>query len=141
MEAKMPTYKKYLYATKAQVLSEITLQRRAAKLGFAPDIIDTDCKTYITMDLIDDLSIADKYGDSIRKVPLDIREQILDILWILYSDAEIEYVDVTGYNFIEKDGKVWIIDFGHARKAGDEMDPFLVKIFNSWKLSWNPKFK
>ena len=137
----MPVYTKYLDGYHDEVLNEITLQIQAAKLGFAPEIIETDFKTYITMELIDAMSISDKYGDSIRKVPKEIRDQILDILWILYSDADIEYVDVTGYNFIEKDGKVWVIDFGHAKRSGDNMDPFLSKIFTSWKLSWNPRFK
>jgi tRNA A-37 threonylcarbamoyl transferase component Bud32 len=52
----------------------------------------------------------------------------------------IEYLDVTPYNFIEKDGTVYIIDFGHARNVSDYLDDYLDDIFANWKLKWNPEF-
>lgn len=85
--------------------------------------------------------LADMYGDKIEDIPEWIREEILDILYMLYSTAKIEYIDVTPYNFVERDGVVWIIDFGHARKIGDEIDPYLDEIFTTWNLSkWNSEF-
>jgi serine/threonine-protein kinase RIO1 len=81
------------------------------------------------------------YGDTIGDIPEWIQEAILDILYALYTVAKIEYIDVTPYNFIERDGVVWIIDFGHAKDVADEMDPYLDEVFASWNLSkWNPEF-
>jgi RIO-like serine/threonine protein kinase len=94
------------------------------------------------MDNLNEFCIADKYGEQIRMIPLWIRQEIVEILWVLYSQLGIQYVDVTPYNFIEKDGRVWIIDFGHAIDKSDILDPYLESIFNTWKLTrWNPRFK
>ena len=57
------------------------------------------------------------------------------------ADNHIEYPDITGYNFIEYDKKIWIIDFEHSSIFKKTMkDPFVNKfIFGSNK--WNPDFK
>jgi RIO-like serine/threonine protein kinase len=87
-------------------------------------------------------SIADVYGDSIDHLPEWIREEILGILYSLYTIGNIEYIDVTPYNFIEKDGVVWIIDFGHARECQEEINPYLDELFANWSLTkWNPEFQ
>jgi hypothetical protein len=54
----------------------------------------------------------------------------------------IEYIDITGYNFIEKKGKVYIIDFGDAiyKKKDKEMNWFL-SYFLGGHNGWNPDFK
>ena len=135
------TYIKYIDDDQDAVINEVNLQKIASEHGLAPIVIYSDYESYIVMEKIDGMNLADKYGDKMRNIPRRIRNQILDILWELYTYAGIEYVDVTPYNFIEKDGIVWIIDFGHARIADEDMDPYLAKIFTSWKLSWNPKFK
>ena len=123
------------------VAREVELQTRASKIGLSPNILHTDHANFITMEYVDAMCLADMYGDSIDDVPDDIQNQILDILWVLYNTCHIEYVDITPYNFIENDGVVLIIDFGHARDATDTMDPFLEKLFDTWKLEWNPEFK
>ena len=55
----------------------------------------------------------------------------------------IEYPDLTGYNFIEDtDGKVWIIDFGHSQMMNTKhIDNINIQnICNGYK-KWNPEFK
>ena len=85
--------------------------------------------------------LTEIYGDAIDDIPKWIREDIVDILYVLYTIAKIEYVDVTPYNFIERDGVVWIIDFGHAKNVTSEIDPYLDELFASWMLTkWNPDF-
>lgn len=121
---------------------EAELQEQAARLGFAPKVHEVT-EHSIVMDNINEMTIADMYGTRIRDVPKSIRESILYIVYKLFLETGIEYLDVTPYNFIEKDGVVWIIDFGHARYAsGRHLDPYLSNMFGKMKLSkWNPKFR
>lgn len=133
--------KKFIQVPMEQIKNEAQLQKRAAELGLSPVVYRFN-KNSITMEDLTEMCIADKYGEQIRMIPKWIREQIVEILWRLYSELDIQYVDVTPYNFIEKDGRVWIIDFGHATINPDSLDPYLEKLFDTWKLSrWNPRFK
>jgi serine/threonine-protein kinase RIO1 len=124
----------------AEIQREARLQRRAAALGLSPKVIRCT-ETIIVMENLKTPCLADVYGDTIDDIPEWIQDAILDILYALYTLAKIEYIDVTPYNFIERDGVVWIIDFGHAKDATSEMNPYLDELFASWKLSkWNPDF-
>lgn len=133
--------KQFINISPQEVNREARLQKMAAKVGLSPAVRRTTANT-ITMDNVQEMCIADKYGEQIRMIPKWIRQEIVEILWTLYADLGIQYVDVTPYNFIEKDDKVWIIDFGHARANPDSLDPYLAQLFTSWKLTrWNPRFK
>jgi tRNA A-37 threonylcarbamoyl transferase component Bud32 len=123
-----------------EIRREARLQRRAAALGISPNV--KRCTTFtIVMENLNTPCLAEMYGDRIDDIPEWIREEILDILYALYTVAKIEYIDVTPYNFIERDGVVWIIDFGHAHDVSGEMDPYLDEVFATWNLSkWNPEF-
>ena len=120
---------------------EVSLQTIASKYGLSPFIVSTDYSTYIRMDNLNVMNIADMYGEYLDDIPEDIQNQIIDILWVLYHECKIEYLDITPYNFIEKEGKVFVIDFGDARKRGKYMDPFLEDIFDTWELKWNNEFR
>lgn len=123
-----------------EIRREARLQRVAAGLGLAPRVIRC-CATNIVMENLNAPCLAEVYGDDPEDVPEWIREEILDILYTLYTVADIEYIDVTPYNFIERDGIVWIIDFGHAQKKSDELHPYLDEVFANWELTkWNPDF-
>ena len=126
--------------TEQEIHNEVELQTCASKKGFAPRIIETDYKTYIKMEKIDAINIADKYGEDIRNIPKEILSQIYTILRILYHECDIQYIDVTPYNFIECDGKVWVIDFGDAISVKKHW--YLQEVFdNECLLEWNPDFK
>ena len=123
-----------------EIVREARLQQISANLGLSPKVLKTDKKTFIEMEKIDDMALAYRYGYDVEELPDDIRKQVYDLVETLY-DHGIQYVDITPYNFIEKDGKVWIIDFGHASNR-KRLCPYLKKMFNEGYLhEWNADFK
>ena len=66
-------------------------------------------------------------------------DEIRKIIKILYTN-NIMYPDITGYNFIEYDDKIWIIDFEHSKKQSKITDRFINKFINGLN-KWNPKFR
>lgn len=67
----------------------------------------------LTMAKINNMCIADMYGENWNDLPLRIKLTIHFIISELYEKG-IVYPDITGYNFIEYNNKIWIIDFEHA---------------------------
>jgi len=138
------TYIKRFGETAArEVRREANMLKASAELGLSPAVIDTDNRTYIEMVDLEEMCIADKYGEDIENVPEEIQEDIYSILMTLYRVAGIEYCDVTPYNFIEKDGVVYVIDFGHARYVNEYelTDEYLIDVLCSGVLRWNPEFR
>ena len=132
--------------TNFEIENEIELQKISAKYGFSPKIIDyifNDTECIIKMENLNEMCLADKYGDLPEHITKDIWRQIHDIVEYLYEQEGIEYIDITPYNFIEKDGKVYIIDFGHARYTNDniKINWFLQEFINDRIREWNPDFK
>ena len=127
--------------TEAQIRNEVELQKRAARKGFAPKVIITDYKTYIKMDKIDSLCIADQYGAKFTDTAKHLRDQIYEIVRRLYYECDIEYIDVTPYNFIEDTtGRVWVINFGDALPV--KRNWFLEELLENGILTkWNPDFR
>ena len=105
-----------------------------------PRPISYDASTStLVMERIDNLDISNMYGDDINLVPSDIVDYIRMIIGTLLLN-DIAYPDITGYNFIQKDGTVWIIDFEHAKLiTKSSIEPFIVKFINGYN-SWNPDF-
>jgi tRNA A-37 threonylcarbamoyl transferase component Bud32 len=123
-----------------QVKNEVCLQRKAALLGLCPKIISTDYKTFIEMEDLGQMCIADMYGEDITDMPKGILTGMYEILRRLYLECDIEYIDVTPYNFIETDDQLWIIDFGDAREVNKNW--FLKEVFQHHSvLQWNPDFR
>lgn len=123
---------------------EVELQQAAAAAGFSPKLVSTDYRTLIEMEDLEEMCIADKYGEDIDGIPSFILEDIYKILSDLYYIYNIEYIDVTPYNFIERDGRTWIIDFGHAqrRRAGQNTNWYLIESLDAGEISyWNPDFR
>lgn len=129
--------------THSQICNEVELHNRARIYikDTVPKIVETDYKTYIDMEDLDEMCLADMYGENIKDIPQNLLEQIYDILVRLYLQASIEYIDITPYNFIEKEGRVYIIDFGDA-KLVESRNWFLEEIFkHKLIIGWNPDFK
>ena len=148
----MPEFYKMVLADEERRISrEIEMQEIASKYGFCPKIINsritfnkTDGKYIgnITMENLEEMSIADKYGEDSKNIPKLIWDQIRTILRILYIEEGIEYIDITGYNFIEKKGKVYIIDFGDAVYSKKDTDiNWFLKYFLDGHNDWNPDFR
>ena len=122
---------------------EIELQKIAAAYGFAPNIHDVKKfpdRYEVTMDKIDNMCLADMYSEDPKKIPRYIWHEIHSILTILYEREGIEYIDITGYNFIEKDNKVYIIDFGDAKYTQPGQVNWFLKHFLDGDYGWNPDF-
>jgi len=144
-------YKVILEDEERKISREIEMQEISANYGFSPKIIKSEItfnkedRKYIgniTMENLNELCIADRYGEDPRNIPKIIWDQIRTIIRILYNEEGIEYIDITGYNFIEKKGKVYIIDFGDAiyTRKDREMNWFL-SYFLGGHNGWNPDFK
>jgi len=75
-----------------------------------------------------------------QEILKEIMKEIYNILYRLYHECDIEYVDVTPYNFIEYNGKVWVIDFGDAKAV--KKNWYLQEVFeNELILTWNPDYR
>jgi tRNA A-37 threonylcarbamoyl transferase component Bud32 len=147
----MAYYKMILADEERKIDREIEMQEISSKYGFSPKIINSkitfnkEDNKYIgniTMEHIKEMCLADKYGEDPQNIPKIIWDQIRIILKILYNEEGIEYIDITGYNFIEKNGKVYIIDFGDAiySKKDKEINWFL-NYFLCGHNGWNPDFR
>lgn len=122
---------------------EIELQNIGAKYGFSPNILKTEKtgnKNRVYMERIHGDCLANIYGDDPSNIPKWIWNDIRKIVEILYHEEGIEYIDITGYNFIEKDERIYIIDFGDAKYTDGNINWFL-KEFLDGDNTWNPDYK
>ena len=112
------------------------------KLFHVPKIISYDNENKVmTMEKINGMNISDMYGEDAENVPNEIFEIIVNIIKTLKLH-DIEYPDITGYNFIEDKntyGKIWIIDFEHSKMNKNITNPNINSICNYVK-KWNPDF-
>ena len=100
-----------------------------------PKIISYDKeKEIMVMHKINALNLSDMFGEKSSDIDEYYFDEIRTIIKTL-SDNGIEYPDITGYNFIEHDNKIWIIDFEHAHIR----DTFVNK-FIQGRNKWNPRF-
>lgn len=90
------------------------------------------------MHRIPNMNISDLYGDSHENVPKYMFDKIREIIIILYKH-NVYYPDITGYNFVEYNGNIWILDFGHASIRKNIKNTF-VKSFMEGLCEWNPEF-
>jgi tRNA A-37 threonylcarbamoyl transferase component Bud32 len=148
----MKQFNKIIVAKNARKIErEVEMQQRVSKYGFTPPITNFKLtynesnKEYIgniTMEHLDTLCLADMYSDDPEKIPVEIWDKIRKIVQMLYNEEGIEYIDITGYNFIEKDNKIYIIDFGDAKytKKTEPINWFLQDFLNGYN-GWNPDYK
>lgn len=95
----------------------------------------------LKMHKISQMCVSDMYGESMELVPQNILQSIRECVSALYFN-NIEYPDITGYNFIWWDGKIWIIDFEHAsyNQNYKNYDPFILDFIKGVAKTWNPRF-
>jgi tRNA A-37 threonylcarbamoyl transferase component Bud32 len=97
-------------------------------------------KKELTMKKIEGMSVSDMYGEESDKVPDKIFNKIRKIIKKLY-DNNIIYNDITGYNFMLSEDKIYIIDFEHAQLRSDkQIDKFVLDFINGLN-KWNPEFR
>jgi tRNA A-37 threonylcarbamoyl transferase component Bud32 len=98
-------------------------------------------KKILTMEKIDYMCVSDFYGENEKHISKDLFRTVRSIIRLLY-DNHIVYTDITGYNFIEYGGKLWIIDFEHSDFKTHQKDTFVEKFINDETYNrWNPWFK
>lgn len=142
--SKKDRYSKQFIKKNVEV-TEYNIHKIVTNLGLVnvPEIYNYDkINKIMTMKKINQLCLADMYGADASCIPKTIFDQIREIIKTLHYNY-IDYPDITGYNFIEdKNGKVWIIDFGHAkcRDLSEKADPFIIEFINGFN-GWNPRFK
>ena len=123
---------------------EIELQRIAEKYNFCPRILNVEregCITRIFMEHLEADCLAGTYGEDPDDVPEWIWDEIRHMVTTLYEEEGIEYRDITPYNFIEKDGRVYMIDFGDAKYSNHEPVDWFLGEFLDGENSWNPDYK
>ena len=85
------------------------------------------------------MSLSDYYGETEEHISDELFAKIRNIIQTLY-DHDILYIDITGYNFIENDKKLWIIDFEHATYNHPRETDQFVERFLEGHNGWNPEF-
>lgn len=123
---------------------EVSFQTIAADIGFSPkihDVVKGSAVWIVTMDdLNSDNTLSNIYGEDPNKIPEWIWNEIRYILNTLV-DHGIEYVDITPYNFMEVDNKIFVIDFGDATYLDDGIPSnWFLKEFLDGYNGWNPDF-
>ena len=94
----------------------------------------------MSMENIPHMSVADFYGDKASDIDADLFDQIREVIRFLYVN-HIIYPDITAYNFIEYNNKLWIIDFEHSDFKSHEKNIFVDEFVNNDDYNkWNPWF-
>ena len=106
-----------------------------------PQINDYDVETGVmTMENVPHMCVSDFYGEKASAISADLFKRIRAIIRFLY-DNHIIYPDITGYNFIEYDDKIWIIDFEHSDFQTHQQNIFVDEfVHNPNYNKWNPWF-
>jgi tRNA A-37 threonylcarbamoyl transferase component Bud32 len=132
-----------VYYTKENVsLCEYKIHKYVYNLNIVniPKIKSYNKKTkQMKMVRVGTMSLSDYYGETEEHISDELFARIRNIIQTLY-DHDILYIDITGYNFIENDNKLWIIDFEHATyNHPRETDEFVEKFLEGHN-GWNPEF-
>jgi len=123
------------------------LKDHVPKIAFSMSVSDNlGSHVYIVMEKINGMSVADMYGENPLDIPVNIFENIRQILYIL-KEHKLDYIDITGYNFLIDDKeKLYIIDFEHCIdrevhiKNNDGKSWFLNEFLSGVNI-WNPDFE
>lgn len=138
----IPTYEELYYIKHSVSQKEYEMHKHVQKLGIVnvPKILAYDRDTQIMlMERVNYMNISDYYGENDTDITPELFARIREIIKTLY-DNNVVYPDITGYNFIEYDKKIWIIDFEHSNFKPLLQDAFVVKFINGAD-KWNPRFK
>ena len=132
-----------VYYTKENVsLCEYKIHKYVYNLKIVniPKIKSYNRKTkQLKMVRVGTMSVSDYYGETAEHISDELFARIRNIIQTLY-DHDILYIDITGYNFIENDNKLWIIDFEHATYNHPRKTDVFVEKFLEGHNGWNPEF-
>jgi len=130
-----------IYTKENVSIKEYEIHQYVYNLGIVnvPRIIEYDQGAKrMVMDRVGELNISDFYGEKAKHIEPELFDRIRVIIRKLY-DHNILYIDITGYNFIETDNELWIIDFEHATYNPTKKNKFVEKFLKGFN-GWNPAF-
>ena len=106
-----------------------------------PKLNDYDVENQImTMENIPNMCLADFYGDKDCNISAELFDKIREVIRFLYEN-HIIYPDITAYNFIECEEKLWIIDFEHSDFKTHARNVFVDEFVSDDDYKkWNPWF-
>jgi tRNA A-37 threonylcarbamoyl transferase component Bud32 len=145
MESLKEKYPVSLYFIKENVsINEYELHTYVYNLGIVntPKLFEYNEETKVmVMERLDGMSVSDMYGSEAECVDTEIFSKIRNIVQLLL-DHGIEYPDITGYNFMEYNAKIWVIDFGdaHHHINGRIENRFIAEFLDQGQNRWNPDF-
>jgi tRNA A-37 threonylcarbamoyl transferase component Bud32 len=120
---------------------EYYMHKYVYELGIVniPKIIAYDHeRRVLVIEKIKNMCISDWYGAESNKIAPELFDKIRDIIKKL-ADNNIEYSDITGYNFIEYNNQIWIIDFEHSKVITGKLNKFVINFINGLN-EWNPEY-
>jgi RIO-like serine/threonine protein kinase len=101
-----------------------------------PKIIAYDIeRKVLVLEKINSKNINEIYGNESQNVPKEIFKEIRNTINLLLK-YNIEYSDISSYNFIQYENKLWIINFENARTITGRINPFVRKFIDGldeWK--------
>jgi len=101
---------------------EAKLQAEAAKIGISPKVIEYDGHAkYIVMEKLDS-TLFDYFRKQQGQLTLDQQKAVIDLFHKL-DKCKIFHGDPNPLNFMEKNGKWYIIDFGFAKPINSKTIP------------------
>ena len=120
---------------------EYYMHKYVYELGIVniPKIIAYDHeRRVLVIEKIKKMCISDWYGAESNRIAPELFDKIRDIIKKL-ADNNIEYSDITGYNFIEYNNQIWIIDFEHSKVITSKLNKFVINFINGLN-EWNPEY-
>jgi RIO-like serine/threonine protein kinase len=129
----------------SDIENEVVLQTIASELGLAPRIFTVkyeDDHAVLAVEEVEEMSVADMYGEKSEDLPEDLWERIRNAVKLLLDEEGIEYVALSPYNFVEReDGSIYITNFGDAYigNGDEEIDPNL-QDFLDGSNEWSADF-
>jgi len=123
------TYRNKEYALKQfrkhkvadNIQKEAKIQQKCAKYGISPKIkeVNLHCK-YFVMDKMD-CSLMDLIKKYNGRIPNKYQQEIINIVSILDNKIKIFHGDPNPSNFMIKDKRLYIIDYGFAKEIDDKL--------------------
>lgn len=103
-----------------KLAEEVVLQRRCSNKGISPKIIDYDTnKKFIVMEKMD-FHLLDVLQEMNGNLSETFQTQILRIFKILDS-LNVFHGDANPLNYMIKNGKIFLIDFGYSKHIDDTL--------------------
>ena len=99
---------------------EYSFQKRASLAGISPRVVEYDTVSkYIVMEKMDE-HLLDVIKNKKGELPRKYQQQIIDIFQTLDS-IDVFHADSNILNYMLKNGKVYIIDFGFAKEINSRL--------------------